>query len=120
MDTVRCNTNSFHIQLLMNVIDMDRFPFVKMVIEKKITETEYEEIFQLLQMLNEKYKQQKEDGLMNFTSLLVHFAGMLNDKLDPNATIVALKKEGYFTELMIEFLHLIKKGKRIHKDGKYV
>lgn len=100
----------FHVQLLTKLIDVEQYPFVKLVIESNITKEEYTELFQLLQMLEENYEQQKEEGFLDFTSLLIHFAGMLNEKLNPNETIVALEREGYFPHLIKEFMRLLNRG----------
>ncbi|WP_188455383.1 DUF1878 family protein [Virgibacillus oceani] len=109
------DTLSFHLQLITRLIDIDQYPFIKLVIEKNITRKEYDELFQLLQKLDLQYKIQKEEGFLDFTSLLVHFAGMLNEKLVPDMTIYALKKEGYFPSLMNMFIELIKQNNN-HKE----
>ncbi len=101
------HSSSFHIRLISKIIDIDQYPFIKMIIEKNMTEEEYEELMEFLSDLNLTYKQQKEEGLIDFTSLLIQFAGMLNEKLDPDETILALKKEGYYPSLMSEFTRII-------------
>lgn len=106
---------SFYIQLISKIINIDGYPFIKMIIENKITEEEYNELMKLLHHLNEMYMEQKEEGLVDFTSLLVRFAGMLNEKLEPNETIAALKKEGYYPSLMTEFTKIIKRESKIRK-----
>lgn len=107
---------SFQIQLLSKIIDMNKYPLIKLVIENNIDQDEYEELFALLERQNSLYKQQKEEGFLNFSSLLIEFAGMLNEKLNPDETIYALRKEKYFPDLMDEFLKIINeeraKGKR--------
>lgn len=102
----------FHLQLLMNIIDMNCYPFTKLVIEKKLTQKEYNELFTLLIELEATYLSQKEQGLLNFSSLLIHFAGMLNEKLAPEETIEALIKEGLFVELMKVFLDVMQTENR--------
>lgn len=104
--------SSFHIQLLSKIIDIDQYPVIKLIIGNNISREEFSELVHMLEMLNESYEQQKEEGFMDFTSLLVHFAGMLNEKLDPNQLIYALKKEGYFPSLMDEFVKIIKRDRR--------
>ncbi|WP_245835697.1 DUF1878 family protein [Virgibacillus ndiopensis] len=106
------DTMSFHLQLISKLIDINQYPFVKLVIENNITRKEYDELFQLLHKLDVKYQVQKEEGFLDFTSLLVNFAGMLNEKLVPNTTIYALKKEGYFPSLMNAFIEMIEKNNR--------
>lgn len=110
------NKASFQIHLLSKIIDMDKYPLIKLIIENNIDQEEYEQLFALLERQNGLYEQQKEEGFLNFSSLLVEFAGMLNEKLEPNETIYALRKENYFLELTDEFLKIIReenaKGKR--------
>ena len=107
----KCKNASFQIQLLSKIIDMNKYPLIKLVIEKNIEQNEYEDLFSLLERLNDQYEQQKEEGFLDFSSLLVEFAGMLNEKLSPDETIYALRKEKYFPELMDAFLKIIKEEK---------
>jgi len=97
----------FHLQLLMNIIDMTHYPFTKLIIDREFTQTEYNELMSLLTELDHTYQSQKEQGLLNFSSLLVHFAGMLNEKLSPTETITSLKEEKLFVELMNEFENIL-------------
>ncbi|GGB51570.1 DUF1878 family protein [Virgibacillus dakarensis] len=103
------DTIHFHLQLLSKLIDIKQYPFIKLIIEHNITFQEYNNLFLLLDKLNEQYESQKEEGFLDFTSLLVHFGGMLTEKLDPNDTIFALKREGYFPSLMGEFIKIIER-----------
>lgn len=111
----KCDTSSFHIQLISKVINLNKYPFIRLVIEHNITEKEYTDLMEMLNQLNQTYYQQKEEGLIDFTTLLVKFAGMLNEKLAPNETIAALKKEGYFPSLMNEFTNIIVRESKIRK-----
>ncbi|WP_042149170.1 DUF1878 family protein [Paucisalibacillus sp. EB02] len=103
------NLATFQLQLLSKIIDINKFPFTKLVMEHRLTEDEYNKLFSLLEDMNREYRQQKEEGLLNYSSHLVKFAGMLNEKLDPTETVYALHKEGYYPELLGEFIRLIKK-----------
>ncbi|KGX85272.1 DUF1878 family protein [Pontibacillus litoralis] len=94
---------ALRIRLLSQMIDGEKHPFKKMVVEKELTEAEYAELLALLDDLEGQYEEQKEAGLLDFTALLLHFAGMLNVKLHPDYTIKALKQEGLYLELMKEF-----------------
>ncbi|WP_077623135.1 DUF1878 family protein [Sediminibacillus massiliensis] len=96
----------FHIHLLLKLKEIEEYPFTKLVIEKELTKEEYQEIIKLVNAINEEYLMQKEEGLLDVTPLLLHFVGMLNHKLEPEQTIYALKKEGYYPSLMSEFLNL--------------
>lgn len=98
---------SFQVQLLLNIINMKNYPFTQLVIENSLTKEEYLDLIQLLDGLEKDYFDQKKQGFMNFSILLVHFAGMLNDKLLPDETIYALKQEGYYVELMEEFIKVM-------------
>ncbi|SFD36729.1 Protein of unknown function [Lentibacillus persicus] len=100
-------TINFHLQLLSRTIDMNRFPFTKLVIEKNITKSDYEKLFNMLNELERQYKKQKEEGFLDFSSLLVQFAGMLNERFEPTTLVYALKKEGYYPSLMSEFIKIL-------------
>ena len=66
----------------------------------------------MLYDINQKYEVQKEEGLLDYTSLLIHFAGMLNEKLHPDITIASLKEEGYFVPLMEEFTRILERDSK--------
>lgn len=106
------NITSFQIQLLSKIIDIDRYPFIKLIMEHQISEEEYQRLFTLLERQQKVYLEQKEEGLLDFTSLLVEFAGLLTEKLDPTETILALRKENYFKDLMDEYVKLLCSTKR--------
>lgn len=89
---------------------MEQFPLIKLLVENDISRTEFEELLNLLEILDSQLEEQKEEGFLNFTGLLVHFAGMLNKKLYPNETIYALKKEGYYPSLINEFVKVLKEN----------
>jgi hypothetical protein len=101
------DTTAFHLHLLSKLIDMEQYPFMKLVIANNISYQEYRDLMQLLELLHTQFKAQKEEGFLDFTSLLVHFAGMLTEKLNPDETIFALKKEGYFPSLLAAFIHIM-------------
>ncbi|MCD5324960.1 DUF1878 family protein [Pontibacillus chungwhensis] len=97
---------AFHVQLLANSEQMKDYPFTKMLIERGVTEEEWQEVMALLATLDARFHEEAEEGLLDFTPLLIHFAGMLNMKLHPDEAILAIKKEGYYSELMIAFEHV--------------
>lgn len=105
-------TMSFHVQLLSKVIDLEQYPLIKLIIENNITYVEYQNLLQQLADLSSQYESQKDEGLLDFTPLLIHFAGMLNEKLDPDTTILALKKEGYYPSLMNAFIEVLAESKK--------
>ncbi|WP_164215069.1 DUF1878 family protein [Virgibacillus sp. YIM 98842] len=105
-------TASFHVQLLSKILNLDDYPVVKLIIENNLSKEESEELFLLLNKLNDQYERQKEEGFLDFTPLLVEYAGMLNEKLDPDNTIAALRQEGHYPDLMREFSKIIDMDKR--------
>ncbi|WP_373895637.1 DUF1878 family protein [Virgibacillus natechei] len=118
MKTLNNNdTTSFHLQLLSTIMDLNAYPLINLIIENNITYKEFVELMYLLQNLEAQYNIQREEGFLDFTSLLVEFAGMLTEKLDPNKTIYALKKEGYFPSLMAEFTTIIEREEKRMKRG---
>lgn len=109
---------SFHIQLLSKIIDMNQYPFIKLIIEKNITREEFNSLMRMLDHLNKTYVLQKEEGLLDYSRLLIQFAGMLNEKLDPTKTIQALSQEGHFPLLMREFIRILEEDdKRYSRKG---
>ncbi|WP_330948553.1 DUF1878 family protein [Virgibacillus sp. MG-45] len=100
-------TTAFQLQLISQIIDINKYPFTKMIIDMNITKEAYDDVFLLLEKLNQQFEIQKEEGLLDYTSLLIHFAGMLQLPFEPTATIYALKKEGYFPQLMTTFIHIL-------------
>lgn len=94
---------SFYVQLLTQMQEFQNYPFTKMIMEKRISKKEYQELMTLLSNLSDKYQEQKEEGLLHYNPLLIHFAGMLNHKLHPDKVILALQEEGIFSDLMGEF-----------------
>lgn len=99
---------NFHLKLLSKVIDVNQYPVIKLIIGNNLSHHEYRELIHLLETLNTQYEIQKGEGLLDFTALLIHFAGMLNSRLEPDETIIALKKEGYYPSLMSEFIKVLK------------
>lgn len=94
---------------------MNQYPVIKLIIEHNLTRKEYSEMMDMIEGLNETYELQKEEGLLDFTSLLIQFAGMLNEKLNPNETIEALKSEGCYPLLMSEFSKILEEYDRQHR-----
>lgn len=95
-----CETFHFQMQLLLNIEELQRYPFTKMVIEKNLTQTEYEETMKLLKSLHETYIEEQEEGFLHHEPLLLHFAGMLCYKLSIEESIEAIYQEGMYPDLM--------------------
>ncbi|GGJ92286.1 hypothetical protein GCM10007063_13610 [Lentibacillus kapialis] len=107
--TEQNETINFYLQLLSRTIDTNRYPFTRMIIINNVTKSEFKTLLKLLEGLHYQYITQKEEGFLDFSSLLVQFAGMLNEKLNPDETVYALKKEGYYPSLMEEFIHVLER-----------
>ncbi|WP_186579166.1 DUF1878 family protein [Aquibacillus kalidii] len=88
------------IDLLLQISDMEQYPFTKMLLENEFSKLEYEQLIAFLNHLNDSYKSQKEEGFLDYEWLLLHFVGMLNEKLEPIKTLHALKKEGCYPSLV--------------------
>ncbi|WP_040954590.1 DUF1878 family protein [Virgibacillus sp. SK37] len=105
----------FHLSLISRIIDMRRYPFTRLIMERNITNPEYKELMKLLEDLDDKYHTQRKEGLLDFSSLLIQFAGMLNEKLEPTETIYALNQEEIHKELMSEFMKIIQQEENKNK-----
>ncbi|HHY21993.1 MAG TPA: DUF1878 family protein [Bacilli bacterium] len=90
----------FYQRLLAEMVSEERFSFYRLVIEKGLSEAEMQEVIQVVTELDQQFEEQKEMGYIHFSSLLVHFAGMLNPKLKPYEAIQALKSQGICVNLM--------------------
>ncbi|ELK47657.1 DUF1878 family protein [Halobacillus sp. ACCC02827] len=99
---------AFHLQLLLDVEEMDRYPFTRLVIDREVTKREYRQTMHLLDTLEARYEQEKEIGLMDHTPLLLHYAGMLCPKLPVGESLEALLEEGLYEELISRLLLLHK------------
>ncbi|KGX86167.1 DUF1878 family protein [Pontibacillus marinus] len=95
-------TLTFYVQLLMEMKELEKYPFIKMLIAKGVTEKEYQELIMLLSNISEEFEAQKEAGMLDFTGLLIHYAGKLNPKLHPDELMDALIAENRFLEVMIQ------------------
>ncbi|WP_121615607.1 DUF1878 family protein [Virgibacillus halodenitrificans] len=105
----------FHLSLISRIIDMRKYPFTRLIMERNITNPEYTELIKLLEDLDVIYHSQREEGLLDFSSLLIQFAGMLNEKLEPTETIYALSQEGIYKELVNEFIKIIQQEENKYK-----
>jgi hypothetical protein len=114
MDTMeeRLRRLEFYQSLLIEMIDGDKYPFYKLVMQLNLSEEEVHQLFLLCEELSIEYEKQKAEGFVIFNPLLTQFAGMLPPKLDVEETIYALYKQGLFTPLMEEFQHILKEMKR--------
>lgn len=95
-------TLTFYVHLLLETKELEQYPFKKMLIEKGVTEKEYQELILLLSNINEEFEVQKEAGMLDFTELLIHYAGELNPKLHPDELMDALIEEKRFMKLMTQ------------------
>ncbi|MFD2924343.1 DUF1878 family protein [Halobacillus naozhouensis] len=98
----------FQVQLLMNVKKMKHYPFTQMVIKYGLTEAEYLETIRLFEELEHTYEQDQENGLIDHSPLLIHFAGMLCYKLPVEGTIMAMYEEKIHPNLTDQLLKLIR------------
>ncbi|WP_163529633.1 DUF1878 family protein [Halobacillus ihumii] len=98
----------FQVHLLLNVKEMKHYPFTQMVVNHGLTEAEYLETIRLFEELEHTYEQNQEDGLIDHSPLLIHFAGMLCYKMPVEATIMAMYEENIHPSLTDRLLKLIR------------
>ncbi|MFD2208423.1 DUF1878 family protein [Virgibacillus halophilus] len=121
---------AFHLQLLMNIIDFSRYPFTKMIIENRVGRQTYQDLMEKLYELEQQYQYQKEEGLLDYSSLLQEFTAHLPRQLTAEETLAALKAENICPMLISEFCQIIlekddrlsrlrsRKRKRVMKEGR--
>lgn len=104
----RLDTLEYYQTLLLQMIEPNRCPFFRLVMEKGLTREEIMEIYKVCDELTVLHEEQKAQGLVIFTDLLTQFAGQLNEKLSIDETIQAMAKQGLYSELMNDLISLIK------------
>ncbi|MFV8826907.1 DUF1878 family protein [Alkalihalobacterium sp. APHAB7] len=103
----------FQHRLLLKMIDRNSFPFYSLALEKDLSEGEVEQVLMLCQELQKEYEEQCELGFVHHTPLLVHFVGMLPEKLPIAETLQALKAQNLYIDL-IDVLQ--RAEKRVEED----
>ncbi len=93
-------TLKFQIDLLRSISPLEKYPLTQLILESNISEEELRRLFQLLEELQEEYYLQQEDGFVHFSNLLISFVGQLPEKFDPEKTLIALKKENKYPEIV--------------------
>jgi Protein of unknown function (DUF1878) len=108
METVeeRLERLEFYNLLTIESVDLTSYPFFRLVMEKKLTEQEVNDIIQLCDELEKLFFMQVEAGFVHYTPLLIHFTGMLTPKLKPKETILALLHQEKYISLMKKLYEL--------------
>lgn len=101
-----CETFAFQLQLLLHINELGKYPFTKLVIDRGLSEEEYNRTLGLVEELNRTYIREQEEGLLHHDALLIHFAGMLCYKLPVQESLDALYQEGYYPDLMKKLIEL--------------
>lgn len=99
----------YYQKMLIKMADAEKYPFYVSVMKAGLSAEEIEEIHRICRELEEMLAEQKEQGLLNYESLLTLFAGQLNYKLSVDDTIIHLHKQGLYEPLMGEFRNIIRK-----------
>lgn len=99
----------FYFRLLMETVELENHPFVKLVIENRITEKEYTDFLAFLNWLDKKRKEQEKEGWLDDVPLLVKFAGMLPYYLNIKEVLRALQAEGIHPDLVRRLYQLEEK-----------
>ncbi len=105
----------YYQKLLLQMMNPNKYPFYKMVIEKGLTEHEVRTLFTCCEELTKEFEIQKQMGFVEFRSLLVQFVGMLHPRLTPKETIESLLQQGFYVPLMTQLMRNIE---LIHKEEK--
>jgi hypothetical protein len=104
----RLETLEYYQTLLLQMIEPNRFPFYRLIMERGLTKEEIEELYRICDELSFLHEEQKAQGLVIFTDLLTQFAGQLNEKLTIDETVQAMSDQGIYSPLMKDFLVLMK------------
>lgn len=98
---------AFYLQLLMRTMDFSHYPFTKLIIESGVGKKAYDELLEKLHELQQQFEYQKEEGLLNYASLLQEFTAQLPPQLKEKETLKALRAENMYPVLMDEFLQIM-------------
>lgn len=96
----RISTLEFHQQLLLEMVDTNKYPFYELIIKNNVCKVEMNDFLELCEELNKKYEEQREQGFVTFTPFLVQYVGMLPSVLEPRESLIALKHQSYYPKLM--------------------
>ncbi|MFC4403177.1 DUF1878 family protein [Gracilibacillus xinjiangensis] len=102
----------FHIHLLLSISNIDSHPLVRLLVESGVTEKEYQMLLKMLDELAQTFSEWKLEGYLNYEQLLIRFVGGLCEKLDPEQTMLALRDEGMYEDLIKEFIQIHFKYKK--------
>jgi hypothetical protein len=102
-------TMQYHLSLLLQTIDKEKFPFYYILVKNQIEKEEIENFLQFCENMNKNYEMQKAEGLLWYAPLLTEFEKALPQKLVLRETVEAMEKQNLFRPLMLEFLKLMKK-----------
>ncbi|QOR67417.1 DUF1878 family protein [Cytobacillus suaedae] len=93
--------------LLFDFLNTEKAAFYKLIVKSQLSKNEVNELLNLCESMDEKFKQQKAEGFVTFTPLLTEFVGMLHSKLEVKEVIDALINHGMYLALMYEFKKLL-------------
>ncbi|MDX8364618.1 DUF1878 family protein [Cytobacillus sp. IB215665] len=94
--------------LLLKMVEKDHMPFYQMVIKEQLSKADVDEILSVCEKLSMKLEEQKAEGLLVFTPLLIEFSKTIQFKMNVKDTVTAMLKQQMYTPLMEEFMKLIK------------
>ncbi|MFD1739117.1 DUF1878 family protein [Bacillus salitolerans] len=112
METVeqRLERLEYYQTLILQMVDLNKWPFYALVMKRQIAEKDVQQIFTLSEELLELYFQQKEEGLLVFSQLLEVFERSLPDGLTVLETVDAMHRQQLYTPLMSEFKLIMSSG----------
>jgi hypothetical protein len=105
METIeqRLERLEYYQSLILQFADNSMWPFYHIAMIHRLTEQEIENVFHVCESLHQQYKEQKAEGFINFSPLLIKFEQSIPKKLPLLQTIDALYQQKLFIPLMEEF-----------------
>lgn len=85
---------SYQMKILLEIVDWTDRPFEYEVIRANLTKQEVESFYQLLEEIRAQQNEQLRYGYTSIEPLLVHFAGMLDVRLDVKTILEACVRQG--------------------------
>lgn len=104
----RLELMEYHQELLLQLVRNPKDQLAWLIIGKKLTKQETEEIMKLCEEMNNKFQIEKAEGYVNFQPLQAEMKKKLNPKITLKELTEACRSQGIFLPFMKEISPLDK------------
>ncbi|MGM9927195.1 MAG: DUF1878 family protein [Bacillus sp. (in: firmicutes)] len=104
----KIETLEFHQQLLLRMLKNSKEQLYYLIIQKKLTKSETEQLLKLCDDLSIELERQKAEGFVTFYPLLTELKANLHPAISSEELVDACIQQGIYTELMRTIQPLLK------------